>query len=74
MSFDAHKFLISMTFNLSIFSFVAHVFGVMSKNLAYLANKSKVMKIYLFYDFSSYIEVVGPFCVNCCVWYEVGVQ
>lgn len=68
MSFDAHKFLISMTFNLSIFSFVAHVFGVMSKNLAYLANKSKVMKIYLF----SHLNL-GLSGMLESIWYEVGI-
>ena len=33
ISFEAQKFLLSMKSNLSIFSFVAHAFGVISKNL-----------------------------------------
>ena len=33
VSFEAQKFLILMKSSLSIFSFVAHAFGVISKNL-----------------------------------------
>lgn len=54
--------------------FCCCAFGVISK----IPNprSQKIYSVFLlkFYKFSSYILVFDPFCINFCIWHEVGIQ